>query len=191
MAARSLKPAASLQGCGGRGRGGLLAPKGGNDKEMKELLFHLAPVAGRGEKTRLALCLRAAGIRRAGRDAELALQHRDPRFQRLVLLARQARHVLDRLELLALDDIEVAQNLFGLVAPERIDLALDPLGCARGIVHQPSDLVEKPIGRLRHGDISCAGTETRKWRSRRLHSRPSQGRYCRSPCHAPLSLQSY
>jgi hypothetical protein len=27
--------AASLQGCGGCGRGGVLAPKAGNDKEMK------------------------------------------------------------------------------------------------------------------------------------------------------------
>jgi hypothetical protein len=30
-----LRLAASLQGCGGRGRGGLLAPKLRNDKEMK------------------------------------------------------------------------------------------------------------------------------------------------------------
>jgi hypothetical protein len=37
--------------------------------------------------------------------AELRLQRDDPRLQRLVFLARQPGHVLDRLELLALDDI--------------------------------------------------------------------------------------
>src|SRR5215468_8299930 len=90
---------------------------------------------------RLTVRLLAAGLGLGRRAAGLALQRRDPCLQRFVLLARKARHVLDRLELLALDHVEVAQDLFDLVAPERVDLALDALGCARGVVHQPSDLV--------------------------------------------------
>src|SRR6266852_8632786 len=87
--------------------------------------------------------LQAADIRRRGRNAELGFQSRDARFQRLVFLARQPRHVLDRLELLALDDVEIAQDFFGLIADHRIDLALDALGGARGVIDQAPDLVEK------------------------------------------------
>src|ERR1700688_4324930 len=119
--------------------------------------------------------LRAAHIRRRERNAEFGFQHRDPRLQRLVLLARQPRHVLDRLELLALDDVEVAQDLFGLVADPRIDLALDALGGAGGVVHQTPDLVEKTIVGLGHlwlisGRLR-AGCSTRQWRSGRRSSR--------------------
>jgi len=74
----------------------------------------------------------------------------DARFQRLVFLTRQPRHVLDRLELLALDDIEVAQDFFGLIADHCIDLALDALGGPGGVVHQAPDLVKKPIAGLGH-----------------------------------------
>src|SRR4030095_7419360 len=86
-----------------------------------------------------------AGIRRGRRNAELGFQRRDPALQRLVLLTRQAGHVLDRVELLTLDEVEVAQDAFGLVAHDRIDLALDALGGAGGVVHQTANLVEKPI----------------------------------------------
>src|SRR6185295_5926913 len=51
---------------------------------------------------------------------------------------------------LALDEVEVAQDAFGLVANDRIDLALDALGGAGGVVHQTADLVEKPIAGLGH-----------------------------------------
>src|SRR6267154_1225990 len=94
--------------------------------------------------------LPAAAIRRRGGNAEPGFQHGDARLQRLVLLARQPRHVLDRLELLALDDVEVAQEFFGLVADHGIDLALDALGGAGSVVHQAADLVEKPIAGLGH-----------------------------------------
>src|SRR5580698_9602547 len=92
----------------------------------------------------------------SGRTAQFGLQRRDPGLQRLVFLARQPGHVLDRLELLALDDIEVAQDFFGLVAHHGIDLALDTLGRAGGVVHQPADLVKEPIAGLGHWGRSAS-----------------------------------
>src|ERR1700761_4815808 len=97
-----------------------------------------------------------AETRPSGRSAQFGLQRRNPGLQRLVFLARQPRHVLDRLKLLALDDIEVAQDFFGLVAHHGVDLALDPLGCARGVVHQPADLVKEPIVGLGHPGCSAS-----------------------------------
>jgi hypothetical protein len=43
--------------------------------------------------------------------SELGLQRGDPRLQRLVFLPRQPRHVLDRLELLALDEVLATLNI--------------------------------------------------------------------------------
>src|SRR5580698_8433318 len=110
----------------------------------------------------------------SGRTAQFGLQRRDPGLQRLVFLARQPGHVLDRLELLALDDVEVAQDLFSLVAYDGIDLALDALGGAGGVVHQAADLVEKPIAGLGHLGRSgrCWVALSPQWRSRACGSRP-------------------
>jgi hypothetical protein len=60
IAAR-LVPTASLQGCGGCGRGGVLAPKGQNDKEMKRY-FWAATVRG----YRLASIISAPAFQRLG-----------------------------------------------------------------------------------------------------------------------------
>src|SRR5215471_1599163 len=95
----------------------------------------------------LCLSRSAAAVHRP----QLRLKRRNPHLQRLVFLAREPCHVLDRLELLALHNIEVAQHLFRLVSPERVDFALDTLCRAGCIVHQPSDLVEKPVCGLGHG----------------------------------------
>src|SRR5580698_8117251 len=48
-----------------------------------------------------------ARVRRRGGRREPGFQRGDAQLQRLVFLARQPRHVLDRLEFLALDVIEV------------------------------------------------------------------------------------
>src|SRR6185369_16135862 len=84
------------------------------------------------------------------RSTEPGLQRRNARLQRLVLLARQAGHLLHRLEFLALDHVEIAQDAFGLVAHDGVDLALDALRGAGGVVHQTADLIEKPVAGLGH-----------------------------------------
>src|SRR5258708_40076408 len=96
------------------------------------------------EVKRSPIRLYAAAVRRRRRNAELGFQRTDARFQRLVFLARQPRHFLGRLELLALDDLKVAQAFFGLVADPGIDLALDALAIARAVVHHAADLAEQP-----------------------------------------------
>src|SRR5215831_11579989 len=98
----------------------------------------------------LPVGLHASDIGAVRRNAEFAFQRGDARFQRLVFLPRQPRHVLDCLEFLALDHVEVAQDFFGPIAPERIDLSLHALCCARSIVHQATDLVKEPIAGLGH-----------------------------------------
>src|SRR5262245_21743901 len=82
--------------------------------------------------------------------SEPGFERSDARLERLVLLARQPRHLLDRLELLALDQIEVAQDAFGLIANDGFDLAPHARGGACSVVHQPRDLVEEAVGGLRH-----------------------------------------
>src|SRR5262245_6692077 len=72
------------------------------------------------------------------------------RLEGLVLLARQPRHLLHRLELLALDQVEIAQDAFGLVANDGFDLAPHARGGAGRVVHQPRELVEEAVGGLRH-----------------------------------------
>src|SRR5580698_10724268 len=89
--------------------------------------------------------------------AERRLQRGDACLVRLFLLARQAGHVLDRLEILALDHVEIAQNALRLVAEQRLDLAPHPLRGAGGVVHQPRDLVEEPVCGLDHGYLRTPG----------------------------------
>lgn len=87
--------AASLQGCGGRGRGGLLPGSCGNDKENGPrdgtgLIRHSGAVATATETRNLEVP--GSRLRRAPErqnlPAQLGLQRRDARFQGFVLLAR-------------------------------------------------------------------------------------------------------
>src|SRR5262245_14049297 len=82
---------------------------------------------------------------------EPRLQGSEPGPQHLVLLTCQPGYLLDRLELLAFDQIEVAQPLLRLGLEHGVDLALDPLRDAGSIVHQARDLVEKAVAGLGHG----------------------------------------
>src|ERR1700719_4958776 len=100
---------------------------------------------------------RCPSRRRIGRSAGLAkrsLQSGQACLERLVFLARQAGHVLDRLEFLALDHVEIAQDALRLVAKQRLDLAPHALRGAGGVVHQPRHLVEEPVCGLDHGCLS-------------------------------------
>ncbi len=54
-------------------------------------------------------------------------------------------------ELLALDQVEVAQPLLRLRLEHGIDFALDALCDAGGIIHQAGDLVEETVAGLGHG----------------------------------------
>src|SRR5262245_52345184 len=70
--------------------------------------------------------------------------------QALVLLARFLRHRLDRVELLALHDIEAIEDALRLGAHDAFDLLADAVGGARGVGNELAELVEKPACRLRH-----------------------------------------
>src|SRR5450759_4416621 len=71
----------------------------------------------------------------------------------------------------------------------------DALGGARGVIHQTPDLVEKPIAGLGHlwgSPVGCKLVgQVRQWRSGRPCSRPALPSRGKSPCHVPVSLQSY
>jgi hypothetical protein len=86
-----------------------------------------------------------------GTRPQLGLELDDARLQRLILFARQPRHVFDRLELLARNHLEIAQDAFGLMAKQRIDLAPHTLRDPGGVIHQARHLVKETVGRLYHG----------------------------------------
>src|SRR5262249_54817781 len=116
---------------------------------------------------------------------ELRLQGREPGPQHLVLLTRQPGHILDRLELLALDQIEVAQPLLGLGLEHGIDLALDALRDTGGIVHQAGDLIEETVAGLGHGSAPETAFTGMK------NGDDAAGRQAREPLtHAPAQQKS-
>ena len=99
---------------------------------------------------------RSGLARRPGHRGHLRkprFEHRDARLERFIVLARDSRHLLDGLELLALDHIEIAQKALRLVAEQRLEFTADALRNAGRIVHQPGNLSEKPIRRLHHARL--------------------------------------
>src|SRR5680860_1255021 len=78
------------------------------------------------------------------------LERGDALFQHLVLLARLLRHGLDRLELLALHDFEIAQDSLGLNADHGFDLFAHAFGRAGRAGDELAQLVEEPACGLRH-----------------------------------------
>src|SRR3954465_1892853 len=135
--------------------GGCIAVPGGKDKKTGQ--NRSGQAKGRGEGLSLAggPFRRAAGklgFRRLGLELGLKLgfERGNPDLERLVFLARQPGHVLDRLELLALDHVEIAEDALGLMAQHRVELAPHALGDAGRVVHQPRRLVKEPIAGLCH-----------------------------------------
>src|SRR5690349_6953280 len=51
------------------------------------------------------------------------LERGNPGLQRLVFLAGEAGHLPDRLELIAADHVEIAEDALGLCADQRVELA--------------------------------------------------------------------
>src|ERR1700675_4265369 len=154
--------AASLQGCcSGRGRRAYSGA--GFEKQgtmaRRSLGRNVPGLPAAGDDA--ARCLSRGRSAGSAGLAERRLQRRDAGLERLIFLARQAGHVLDRLEILALDQVEIAQDALRLVAEQRLDLAPHALRGAGRIVHQPRDLVEEPVCGLDHGCLRTPLAESR------------------------------
>src|SRR5450830_1379438 len=111
----------------------------------------LRPSAGPGMTAERSLDRRRTRTLLGRLIGRLGLQRRDARLQGLVLLARQAGHFLDRLEFLALDHVEVAQDALGLGPEQSVEFAPHPLRDPGGIVHQARHLVKNAVAGLGHG----------------------------------------
>ncbi len=80
----------------------------------------------------------------------------DSRLKRLVFFARKPCHILNGLEILALDHIQLAQNTLCLGAKQRLEFPAHTLGDAGGIVHKPRHLIKKPVCGLYHDCLNSA-----------------------------------
>src|SRR5262245_32514953 len=85
------------------------------------------------------------------------LQRRNPCLERLVFLARQPGHLLDRLKFFTLDNVEIAQNAFGLTTEQGIELTPHPLRHPCGVIHQARHFVEKSVAGLGHASSPAHG----------------------------------
>src|SRR5215471_1086727 len=96
----------------------------------------------RGRAFNLGLSLQAGefGLERCQASAEL-----------FVLLARLGGHLPHRLELLALDHVQLAQQALALGLYHGFEIAPHALGRAGRIGHELGELVKKPVVGLGHG----------------------------------------
>src|SRR5262245_33617610 len=102
----------------------------------------------------------AARLRRLAQACDLAFERGNTRRQALVFFARLCGHLLHRLELLALHDIEVAQQALALRPHQGFELAAHALRCPGSIRHQLGEFVEKAVVALSHARIrSPAGAD--------------------------------
>jgi len=79
-----------------------------------------------------------------------SLERGDALLEELVLLAGFLRHGLDRLEILALHHVEIAQHALGLGAHQSFDLLAYAVGGAGGAGDQLAQFVEEPACGLCH-----------------------------------------
>src|ERR1700728_226799 len=185
----------SLQGCWSRGRGAY----SGADAEKQ----------GSRNRTRESDAARVYALHGAlWREicpGKLRLQRGDARLECFILLTGEPGHVLDGLEFLTLNDVEVAQNAFGLAAKQRLELSAHPLRHPGGVVHQPCRLIEEPVRRLHHDRLQklrgkrplpprlpCPQTMAMVRRARKGTARPFESRQC-SFCRSflfPASIPS-
>src|SRR6202051_3486458 len=82
---------------------------------------------------------------------ELRFQLSYPCGKPLVLVPGARRHLLDRLELLASDDVHARHHPLHLRAGEGLRFALGAVGEARGVGHKAREIVEEFALGLRHG----------------------------------------
>src|SRR4051794_1636962 len=82
------------------------------------------------------------GLGLGGADT-LGLERGDAAFQRLVLVARGGGHPLDRLELVAADEVHAADPLAHLLARRGLGLASHAGEGAGGAVHHLDEIVEQ------------------------------------------------
>src|SRR5215472_16165470 len=122
------------------------------------------PVPGFARASTRATAAQSDARRGPAARPELRLEGSDARLQGLVLLAGKPRHVLDSLELLALDQVEIGEPALGLGAEHGLDLAADTLRDAGGIVHQPRNLVEEAVAGLGHARLRARVAATKQWR---------------------------
>src|SRR5438309_838585 len=99
-----------------------------------------ARASGTSGRASPSLVLRTAAAWRQTR-----LQRRDSLQQHLLLFARLGGHRLDRLELLAADQIHAGEHPLELLAQPRFDLAAHPGQGADRAGGDPRHVVEKPV----------------------------------------------
>src|SRR6266849_415510 len=116
---------------------------------------------------------RAPGRRRR----ELGLQSGNASLERFVFLPRQPGHLLDGLELLAMDHVEIAQNPLRLGAQHCVEFPPHALSDAGRIVHQPGEFVVKSPRRLHH----CGSPVLVVWKMPTRNQWAWQSPYRRAP----------
>src|SRR5262249_23089639 len=92
---------------------------------------------------------------------EFGLERREASTELFILLARLDRHLLDGLELLALDHVHLAQQALALGFHHGFKIAAHALCRTCRIGHELGKLVEKPAVGLGHGlPARCGGVRT-------------------------------
>src|SRR5271169_2545362 len=122
-------PRAASRGAVAAAEAALIAAQILKNKERRQPGREL--VSARIKAARLA----ARRLWRGSAARQRRFERSNTALERLVLLARDARHILDRLEFVALDQIEVAQPPLRLGAEQRLELAPHTLRNTCRVIH--------------------------------------------------------